>query len=62
MAEVLALPTDPNVLTTVGKIAVAHSQLDYVMRLAIKTVTGKKLQESAKAWRLGWEILQHSIE
>jgi hypothetical protein len=46
MADILALPTDPVVLQTVGQIAIAHSQLDYVMRLTIKTVTGKRLHES----------------
>ena len=35
-----ALPNDELLLAAVGKIAIRHGQLDYCLKIAIKTVTG----------------------
>lgn len=51
MANILALPGDESVLKTVGKISIAHSQLDYVLRLAVKTILNISLQEARDATR-----------
>ena len=49
MANIFALPDDAETLKLVGKISIAHSQLDYVLRLTVKVILGIPLQEARNA-------------
>lgn len=43
------VPDDPDRLRMLGTVSILHSQLDYVLRLTIKTLTGMDLHESLDA-------------
>jgi len=51
MANILALPDDSELLAAVGRISISHSQLDYVLRLTVKTILGIPLSEARNATR-----------
>jgi hypothetical protein len=43
------IPEDPAVLAAVGKIALRHGQLDHVLRMTIKSLTGVSIKEALDA-------------
>ena len=48
------IPGDEAVLAAVGKIALRHGQLDYILRMTVKTVAGLSLKDGIDATaRLG---------
>ncbi len=51
MANLFALPRDQGVLALVGKISIAHSQLEYVLRLTIKVLKRLPLHQARDATR-----------
>lgn len=46
---VFALPNDPTLLTTVGKVAIRHGQLDYCLRMTIKSIERLSVAETLDA-------------
>ena len=50
----LHIPDDPSVVAAVGRIALRHGQLDYILRMTIKTLGGLSIQDALDATaRLG---------
>ena len=45
----LSLPTDQALLTAIGKVAVRHGQLDYGLKLTIKSILGISIPEALAA-------------
>jgi hypothetical protein len=45
----MLMPEDPAVLAAVGKIALQHGQLDHVLRMTIKSLTGVSMKEALDA-------------
>ena len=45
----MLMPEDPAVLAAVGKIALRHGQLDHVLRMTIKSLTGVSMNEALDA-------------
>jgi hypothetical protein len=45
----MAIPEDQAVLAAVGKIALRHGQLDHVLRMTIKSLTGVSVNEAIDA-------------
>ena len=44
-----ALPEDPQVLAAVGKIALRHGQLDYALKMAVRSLAGITIREAIDA-------------
>ena len=42
----LAMPTDPDLVMALGQLAIAHTQLELVLRYIIKTLSGLHLHEA----------------
>jgi hypothetical protein len=42
----LVMPTDPNLVTALGQLVIAHTQLELVLRYMIKTLSGLDLVEA----------------
>jgi len=47
----LTIPDDAGVLAAVGKIALRHGQLDYILRMTIKTISGVGFRPALDATR-----------
>jgi hypothetical protein len=45
----MAIPEDQAILAAVGKIALRHGQLDHVLRMTIKSLTGVSANEAIDA-------------
>jgi hypothetical protein len=45
----MGLPEDPLVLAAIGKIALRHGQLDYSLKMAVKTLTNTTIPEAIDA-------------
>lgn len=45
----LELPEDPKLLQAIGRVAVAHGQLEYILRMTIKVLSGLSVQEALDA-------------
>ncbi len=45
----LEIPTDPALLAAVGKIALRHGQLDYVLRMTVKSIQSLSIREALDA-------------
>ena len=43
------LPDDQQVLAAIGKIALRHGQLDYVLKMAVRSLTGVSIDEALDA-------------
>ena len=46
---VFSLPDDPALLAAVGRVAIRHGQLDHVLRMMVKTLTGITIEEALDA-------------
>jgi hypothetical protein len=58
----LNIPDDPAVVAAVGRIALRHGQLDYILRMTIKTLAGLSIQDGLDATaRLGSRDLRERI-
>src|ERR1700730_9932914 len=58
----LHIPEDPTVIGAVGRIALRHGQLDYILRMTIKTLGGLSIQDALDATaRLGSRELRERI-
>jgi hypothetical protein len=58
----LHIPDDPSVVAAVGRIALRHGQLDYILRMTIKTLGGLSIQDALDATaRLGSRDLRERI-
>jgi hypothetical protein len=56
------VPEDPAVVGAVGRIALRHGQLDYILRMTIKTLGGLSIQDALDATaRLGSRELRERI-
>lgn len=42
----MGLPEDPAVLAAIGRIAIRHGQLDYSLRMTVKSLTGVSILEA----------------
>ncbi len=42
----LDIPTDPNLMAAVGKVPLRHGQLDYVLRMTVKSILGLSVREA----------------
>ena len=42
----LAMPTDPDLVMALGQLAIAHTQLELVLRYTIKQLSGLELKEA----------------
>ena len=60
----LSLPEDPELLEAAGRVALAHGQLELMLRMTIKTLTGLSVDEAlnatekSKNWELRRDIIQ----
>lgn len=45
----LELPEDPKLLQAIGRVAVAHGQLEHILRMTIKVLSGLSVQEALDA-------------
>ena len=45
----LGIPTDPAILAAVGKIALRHGQLDYLLRMTVKSILSLSIREALDA-------------
>ena len=45
----MGLPEDQRVLAAIGKIAIRHGQLDYSLRMAVRTLAGIEITEALDA-------------
>jgi len=58
----LHIPEDPAVVGAVGRIALRHGQLDYILRMTIKTLGALSIQDALDATaRLGSRDLRERI-
>jgi hypothetical protein len=58
----LHIPEDPAVVAAVGRIALRHVQLDYILRMTIKTLAGLSIKDALDATaRLGSRDLRERI-
>lgn len=58
----LHIPEDPAVVAAVGRIALRHGQLDYILRMTIKTLAGLSIKDALDATaRLGSRDLRERI-
>jgi hypothetical protein len=58
----LHIPDDPAVVAAIGRIALRHGQLDYILRMTIKTLGGLSIQDALDATaRLGSRDLRERI-
>lgn len=44
-----AIPDDPDLLAAIGRVTVRHTQLDYMLRMAIKSLLKVRVQEALDA-------------
>lgn len=54
----LEFPGDPHLLEAAGKVSLAHGQLELMLRMTIKTLTGQSVQDAldATADSKNWEL------
>ena len=45
----LEIPTDPQLLAAVGKVALRHGQLDYVLRMTVKSILELSIRDALDA-------------
>ncbi len=45
----LDIPTDPALLAAVGKVALRHGQLDYVLRMTVKSILKLSIRDALDA-------------
>lgn len=45
----LDIPTDPQLLASVGKVALRHGQLDYVLRMTVKSILKLSIRDALDA-------------
>jgi hypothetical protein len=58
----LHIPKDPSVVGAVGRIALRHGQLGYILRMTVKTLSGLSIQDALDATaRLGSRDLRERI-
>ncbi|MDA0656741.1 MAG: hypothetical protein O2912_10075 [Proteobacteria bacterium] len=46
---IFSVPNDPKVLSSIAKVTLRHSQLEYVLRMTIKSITGIEIQQALDA-------------
>jgi hypothetical protein len=47
--DVLNMPTDPGLLQALGQLAIAHTQLELMLRYTVKTLSGQSLGDALDA-------------
>jgi len=47
--EYLAVPNDPDVLAEIAQISICHGQLDYVLKMVFRDLTGLEINEALDA-------------
>jgi hypothetical protein len=58
----LHIPDDPAIVAAIGRIALRHGQLDYILRMTVKTLSGLSIQDALDATaRLGSRDLRERI-
>lgn len=45
----LNIPDDPTVLAALGKVAIRHGQLDYILRMTVKSILALSIREALDA-------------
>lgn len=57
------IPTDREILATVGTIALRHSHLDHILRMTVKTLAGVSIQQALDATAFeGSAVLRQRIQ
>ncbi len=59
----LSLPEDPALLKAAGRVALAHGQLELILRMTIKTLAGLSVDEALNATQnsKNWELRRDII-
>jgi hypothetical protein len=47
--DVLSLPSDPTLLEALGRLAIAHTQLELILRYTVKTLSGLSITDALDA-------------
>jgi hypothetical protein len=59
----LSLPEDLDLLEAAGRVALAHGQLELMLRMTIKTLAGLSIEEALSATQSGknWELRRDTV-